>query len=138
MSGKSSPPSTKSINPDCPNPDIVANTKLHFGQQAWEWQCPHAEEVIVAGKGIKIKCSLLNQRCCVDDNQKYFVNSPKTEPLRSFFETTLKYFGVKTDGKTEKCFTYIIPKQKKLQQMLKLFFCAGGETRTLTPRGTRS
>lgn len=102
MSVKPSPPNTKSINPECPNPDIIAHTKIHFGNKAWEWQCLHAQEVIIAGKGIEIKCSLRNQPCCIDDNQKYFVNSAKSEPLRIFFETTLKYFGVKPGSKSDK------------------------------------
>jgi hypothetical protein len=102
MNGNSPPPDTKSINSDCPNPDIVASKKDHFGHKAWEWQCPYAEEAIVAGKGIEIKCSALQQTCCIDDNKVYFVNSPKTEPLRNFFETTLKYFGFKSEGKTQK------------------------------------
>jgi len=96
MSSDSSPPKTKNISEDCPNPDIVAHKKVHFGSSAWEWHCQFAKEVIVDGKGIEIRCSRLDQICCIDDNQRYFVNSSSSEPLRLFFNTTLKYFGIKT------------------------------------------
>ena len=30
--------------------------------------------------------------CCVENGKTVFVNSPQISPLKSFFETTLKYF----------------------------------------------
>lgn len=99
MKADGQPPKAKDINPECPEPDNVAKVKNHFGKKAWEWQCPHAVEAMVEGKGIVINCSALGRHCCIDDNKDYFVSSPKIEPLRNFFETTLKYFGSKPDDK---------------------------------------
>ena len=101
MSKHKAPPAAREINSECPSPDLIAQKKDHFGKKAWEWQCPHAVEALVAGKGILITCSALNRQCCIDDSKEYFVSSPKIEPLRSFFETTMKYFGVRNDAGKE-------------------------------------
>jgi len=91
-------PNAGSISTKCPNPEIEAHAKKHFGQQAWEWNCPHVKEGIVAGKGIEITCRLLNQPCCIDDNQHYFVNPAKSKPLRGFLTATLQYFSMTTEA----------------------------------------
>ncbi len=97
MDTNKNPPTTKEVNPDCPNPDIVAKYKDHFGNPAWEWQCTYAVETHIAGKGIVINCTKLNRQCCIDDNDQYFVNPPEIDPLKFFLNTTRKYFGLKTD-----------------------------------------
>ena len=65
---------------------------MHFGCLAWEFHCNFAREVHVSGKGISIDCGAIDIPCCVDNGKTVFVNSPQISPLRSFFETTLKYF----------------------------------------------
>ncbi len=99
MSELVSPPTTGEISAECPCPEIVASQKNHFGRKCWEWQCDYAHEVLVEGKGMVIECSALHRQCCIDDNTDYFVSSPKIEPLKSFFETTMKYFGIKNSDK---------------------------------------
>ncbi|PID44150.1 MAG: hypothetical protein CSB48_02585 [Proteobacteria bacterium] len=97
MNTNKEPPSAREINPECPNPDMVAKYKDHFGNHAWEWDCANAVETHEAGKGIVIHCSKLNRLCCIDDNDKHFVNAPKVDPLQFFLNTTRKYFGMKSD-----------------------------------------
>ncbi len=89
------PPRAGDICQECPEPDTVAVRKTHFGKPAWEIECPHAEELHVTGEGFVIECSRLKKQCCVDDSREIFVNSPQIFSLRSFFETTLKYLGIK-------------------------------------------
>ena len=90
------PPHAGDISDKCPNPHVVATLKTHFGKPAWELECPYAEELHVLGEGIEILCSQLDGSCCVDDNNNYFVVSPKIYPLRSFLEATKKYLGIKS------------------------------------------
>jgi hypothetical protein len=92
---KKNPPCSGDICSGCPNPDIIASRKTHFGKPAWEIECAHAEELHILGEGIEIICSKLNSPCCVDNNRDYFVNSPKISPLRNFFEASLRYLGKK-------------------------------------------
>lgn len=79
----------------CPNPKIIARFKDHFGKSAWEFDCEHAKELHISGKGIVIGCDALNDACCVDDGQNVFVNSQAVLPLRGFFEATLHYLRLK-------------------------------------------
>ncbi len=88
------PPCASDVCGDCPNPDIIATSKVHFGAEAWEFECLHALEIHVTGEGITIDCAKLTVPCCVDNSKDVFVNSPKISPMRSFFETTMKYLGI--------------------------------------------
>lgn len=90
------PPLAGSICPTCPNPDIVAVRNVRFGTATWDFECHQAIEVYVQDSGISIKCSTLDGPCCVENGRDVFVNSPTVDPLRSFFDTTLKYLGIKT------------------------------------------
>lgn len=65
---------------------------MHFGCRAWEFQCNLAQEVHVSGKGITIDCEAMGSPCCVENGKTVFVNSPQISLLKSFFESTLKYF----------------------------------------------
>ena len=87
-------PRAGQISPDCPNPDIVAQRKDHFGNAAWDFTCCHALEIYVKDSGIRIKCAVLDAPCCVENSRDVFVNSASVDPLRNFFETTLGYFGL--------------------------------------------
>ena len=89
------PPSAAEFCARCPNPDIVARSKDHFGRSAWEFECAYAKELHVNGRGIVISCDALNDACCVDDGQNAFVNSQTVLHLRDFFEATLQYLGLK-------------------------------------------
>ncbi|HEC30355.1 MAG TPA: hypothetical protein ENI65_12295 [Gammaproteobacteria bacterium] len=60
---------------------------------AWEFECNFAEEVSLESGKIAIHCSELAGKCCVDNGMDYFVNSPQISPLKSFLETSMKYFN---------------------------------------------
>jgi hypothetical protein len=92
------PPRAGEISAQCPNPDMVAQSKDHFGNAAWDFACRHALELYVKDSGIQIKCSVLNGPCCVENSRDVFVNSSSADPLKSFFETTLKYLRIGPKG----------------------------------------
>lgn len=89
------PPLAGDINSECPNPDMVATRRSHFGHGVWQFECPHADEVYATEKGIVIRCAVSNSYCCVDDGKEIFVSSPEISPLKDFLETTLNYLGLK-------------------------------------------
>jgi len=88
----SKPPRSFDVCAQCPNPDLEAKSIMHFGSMAWEFHCNLAQEVHVSGKGITVDCGAADSPCCVDNGKTVFVNSPRISPLRSFLDTTLKYF----------------------------------------------
>ena len=88
-------PSAAQFCTRCPNPDIVARRKDHFGKSTWEFDCEFAKELHVTGKGIVISCEALNSACCVDNGQDTFVNSQAVLSLREFFEASLRYLRLK-------------------------------------------
>ena len=89
------PPRAGDICPSCPNPDIFATRKGHFGRSVWSFECPQVIELYVKNSGIVIKCSGLDGPCCVEDNWDFFVSSPTLNPLKDFFEATLEYLRIK-------------------------------------------
>lgn len=89
------PPRAGDICNSCPNPDMIAARKSHFGRSAWHFECTQAIEFYVQDSGIKIRCSGLGGPCCVENSHDVFVGSPEFNPLKGFFETTLEYFGLK-------------------------------------------
>ncbi len=91
---KKKAPRAGDVCEDCPNPDIIAQRKVHFGKKTWEFECEYAVEIHVTGEGITIDCAKDSKSCCIDDSQKIFVNSPKISPMRSFFEITMGYLGI--------------------------------------------
>ncbi len=87
---------TTDVCAECPNSQLEAQQKLHFGRAAWEFCCEYATELHVTNKGIVVQCSARNgNTCCVDNNRDIIVNSQEIFPLRAFFEATLKYLRLK-------------------------------------------
>jgi hypothetical protein len=89
------PPRAGEVSAMCPNPELIARTRKHFGRDVWHFDCAQAVEVLAKESGILIKCSGLNGFCCVDDGNDFFVGSPDVNSLKVFLETTLSYLGLK-------------------------------------------
>ena len=89
------PPRAGELCATCPNPDLVAVRKVHFGNKVWHFECSYAIEVHAQDSGILIRCSGLDGPCRVENNQDVFVGSPDINPLKEFLETTLGYLGLK-------------------------------------------
>jgi hypothetical protein len=89
------PPRAGKLCALCPNPDLTACRRKHFGRDVWHFDCAQAVEVLAKDSGILIRCSGLNGFCCVDDGNDVFVGSPDINPLKDFLATTLSYFGLK-------------------------------------------
>jgi hypothetical protein len=89
------PPRAGEICATCPNSDLVAAKKAHFGRQVWHFECSQAIELYAKDSGIVIKCSGLDGPCCVENSRDVFVGSPDINPLKEFLETTLGYLGLK-------------------------------------------
>jgi len=90
---KETAPTTADINKNCPAPGLIAKRKDHFGRVAWEFECIYAKEVSLESGKIAIHCSERAGKCCVDNGKDYFVNSQQISPLKSFLETSMKYFN---------------------------------------------
>lgn len=89
------PPRAGELSTKCPNPDLVACRRKHFGRDVWHFECAQAVEVFAKDSGIYIKCSGLNGSCCVEDGNDVFVGSPNINSFKDFLETTLSYLGLK-------------------------------------------
>lgn len=89
------PPRTSELCATCPNPDLIACQRSHFGREVWHFECPRAVEVLARDRGIVIQCSGLEGFCCVEDGKEVFVGSPDINPFKDFLETTLNYLGLK-------------------------------------------
>ena len=89
------PPRAGKISAMCPNPELIACRRKHFGREVWHFECAQAVEVLAKGRGISIKCSGLDGFCCVDDGNDVFVGSPEINSIKGFLETTLNYLGLK-------------------------------------------
>lgn len=89
------PPRAGELGATCPNPDLLACKRTHFGREVWHFECAQAVEVSARDKGIVIKCSGLGGICCVEDGKDVFVGSPSINPFKNFLETTLGYLGLK-------------------------------------------
>jgi len=89
------PPRTGEFCPHCPKSDLVAFRKDHFGNKAWHFECPFATETFVEGSGFVVTCSDLDRQCGVENGQDVFVYCRNAEILKSFFETSLRYLGMK-------------------------------------------
>ena len=89
------PPRAGELCATCPNPDLIARRRKHFGRDVWHFDSALAVEVLAKDSGILIKCSGLNGFCCVDDGNDVFVGSPDINSLKDFLETTLSYLGLK-------------------------------------------
>jgi len=89
------PPRAGGLGATCPNPDLVACRRTHFGREVWHFECAQAVEVFTMDKGIFVNCSGLNGLCCVEDGKDVFVGSPEINPLKDFLETTLTYLGLR-------------------------------------------
>jgi len=89
------PPRSGELSATCPNPDLVAFRRKHFGRDVWHFECPQAVEVFAKDSGIVIKCSGLDGFCCVEDGEDIFVGSPNINSFKDFLETTLSYLGLK-------------------------------------------
>ena len=89
------PPRTGRLSAMCPNPDLIASKRKHFGREVWHFECAQAVEVLAKDSGIFIKCSGLKGFCCVDDGNDFFVGSPDVNSLKDFLQTTLGYLGLK-------------------------------------------
>lgn len=92
---KGHPPRAGELNNGCPNPDLVATRRNHFGRDVWHFECVHAVEVVAKDRGIVIRCAGSDGYCCVEDGMDIFVGSPEINPLKDFLETTLNYLGLK-------------------------------------------
>ena len=91
-----SPPRAGEISATCPNPDLVACRRTHFGREVWHFECAQAVEVsVMYSAGIVIKCSGLDGFCCVEDGEDVFVDSPDISSFKAFLETTMSYLGLK-------------------------------------------
>jgi hypothetical protein len=89
------PPRTGDFGAACPNPDLIAHRRKHFGRDVWHFECEQAVEVFAKDRGIVVKCSLINGLCCVEDGNDVFVGSPNINTLKDFLEATLNYLGLK-------------------------------------------
>jgi len=89
------PPRAGDLSPTCPNPDLIACRRKHFGRDVWHFECAQAVEAFTKDSGIFIKCSVLDGFCCVEDGNDVFVGSPDIKSFRDFLETTLRYLGLK-------------------------------------------
>jgi hypothetical protein len=89
------PPRAGELCTDCPNPDLIAHRRTHFGREVWHFECTQAVEVFAVDRGIYVNCSGLNGCCCVEDGKDVFVGSPEINPLKNFLDTTLNYLGLK-------------------------------------------
>ena len=89
------PPCASEICSTCPNPELVAARKSHFGRIVWHFECNQAVEFYAQDSGIVIKCAELDGPCCVENSRDIFVGSPDINPLKEFFETTMEYLGFK-------------------------------------------
>lgn len=92
---KGHPPCAGEVSARCPNPDLVASRRNHFGREVWHFECPKAVEVFAKDRGIVIKCAGFDGYCCVEDGKDIFVGSPDINPFKDFLETTLSYLGLK-------------------------------------------
>lgn len=89
------PPRAGGLSATCPNPDLAACRRTHFGREVWHFECAQAVEVSAMDRGIVIKCSGLDKFCCVEDGEDVFVDSPDINPFKDFLETTMSYLGLK-------------------------------------------
>lgn len=89
------PPRAGDLCASCPNPDLVACRRRHFGREVWYFECAQAVEVFATDKGIVIKCAESDGFCCLEDSKEIFVGSPGINLFKEFLETTLSYLGLK-------------------------------------------
>ena len=89
------PPRAGQLSPACPNPDLIACRRKHFGRNVWHFECAQAVELFTKDSGILIKCSSLNEICFVEDGKDVFVGPPDINSIKTFLETTLSYLGLK-------------------------------------------
>ena len=75
------PPRAGEISATCPNPDLVACRRAHFGREVWHFECAQAVEVSAGDRGIVIKCCGLDGFCCVEEGKDVFVGSPDINPF---------------------------------------------------------
>lgn len=89
------PPRAGELSATCPNPDLIACGRRHFGRNVWYFECNHAVELFAKDSGILIKCSRLDGICSVEDGNDVFVGSPDINSVKDFLQTTLRYLGLK-------------------------------------------